>query len=675
MTESLSVHDLYKEMLKGSNDIVLTKKRQADLSHKPEFSPPRTESKPPQPRAALGIVEDTDPANAGTHVLDVSTSAETIVPRISSSSLRAAPQTRSRSRLVERIRNGFFFSSKDQWYQRNSGVQDSQAKPAEYVMHMVFFDRLESNSELSRAGQHSHVATNVETTLLPAGQHSRVTTHKEKPSRSQSAKTSRELKQQTLSTPLTTDLLDHQKKTLQPAGKSEPPILRAKSPLSTRYTRPNKASSEQPTKESSLKSSLKQDKSCRNEDEARVGPPNPGLISKDDAGQSPDIQPTNALCTGLPSSECRRILKEKAEKGQGSKAMFPSPPTLRNENPATGEAQINGSPLPRDAGQSSSIEPTNAVTTALPTTECKRILKDKAEIAQGPATMLPSVTPFGNEKPAHAETLNAESPWERNAGQSPNTEGTNTVKTVLPTSEYTRTLKGKAEIAHGPIATFASATAFDNENPAVGETPHAGSSVLRDVGQRLNIEPAAAVSMALPTLESKAALKPRIDTAHGSLGMLRSAPAFAKTVKSTSLRIQSTNGEASSDKFRSYNSISGRLCSQREECKHDFDARHDRRTMHSQISVEVSPNVFMDLRSAMETLRAVESGRAICVTCVQCQGTLKCVPDAELVMCPDCRITSPMCLEDDIPGRTPRRGVGLGLKLPSTFRAAAVGKW
>lgn len=675
MTESLSVHDLCKEMLKGSYDIVLAKKRQADLSHKPEFSPPRTESKPPQPRAALGIVEDKDPANAGTHVLDVSTCAETIVPPISSSSLRAAPQTRSRSRLVERIRNGFFFSSKDQWYQRNSGVQDPQAKRAEYVMHMVFFDRLESNSELSAAGQHSHVATNVETTLLPAGQHSRVTTHKEKPSRSQSARTSRELKQQRLSTPLTTDLIHYQKKTLQPAGKSEPSILRAESPLSTRYKRPNKASSEQPTKESSLKSSLMEDKSCPNEDEARVGSPNPGLISKHDAGQSPDIQPTNALCTGLPSPECRRILKEKAEKGQGPKAVFPSAPTLRNENPATGEAPINGSPLQRDAGQSSSVEPTNAVSTALPTTECKRILKDKAEIAQGPATMLPSVTSFGNEKPAHAETLNAESPWDHNAGQSPSTEGTNNVKTVLPTSEYTPTLKGKAEIAHGPIATFASATAFDSENPAVAETPHTGSSVLRDAGQRLNIEPAAAVSMVLPRLESKATLKPRVDTAHGSLGKLRSAPAFAATVKSSSLRIQSTNDEATSDRFRSYKSISGRLCSQREERKHDFDARHDRRTMHSQISVEVSPNVFMDLRSAMETLRAVESGRAVCVTCVQCQGTLKCVPDAELVMCPDCRITSPMCLEDDVPGRTPRRGVGLGLKLPNTFRAATVGKW
>ncbi len=131
-----------------------------------------------------------------------------------------------------------------------------------------------------------------------------------------------------------------------------------------------------------------------------------------------------------------------------------------------------------------------------------------------------------------------------------------------------------------------------------------------------------------------------------------------------------------SDRFRSYNSISGMLCSQREEGKHDFDARHDRRSTHSRISVEVTPNVFMDLRSATETLRAIESGSAICVTCVQCQGTLKCVPDAELVMCPDCRITSPMRLEDDdFPGRTVRRGVGLGLKLPSTFRAAPVAKW
>jgi hypothetical protein len=76
----------------------------------------------------------------------------------------------------------------------------------------------------------------------------------------------------------------------------------------------------------------------------------------------------------------------------------------------------------------------------------------------------------------------------------------------------------------------------------------------------------------------------------------------------------------------------------------------------------------------METLRAIDSGLASCVKCTQCHGTLKCVPDAELVMCPDCRIMSPMSMDVEVrstseqPNHIPvgrRGGVGLGLKVPS----------
>jgi hypothetical protein len=58
--------------------------------------------------------------------------------------------------------------------------------------------------------------------------------------------------------------------------------------------------------------------------------------------------------------------------------------------------------------------------------------------------------------------------------------------------------------------------------------------------------------------------------------------------------------------------------------------------------IEVSPGHFMELRGSSETMQALEGGYAVTVTCVQCQIRIKCVPDCELVICPDCRVMSPL---------------------------------
>ena len=109
-----------------------------------------------------------------------------------------------------------------------------------------------------------------------------------------------------------------------------------------------------------------------------------------------------------------------------------------------------------------------------------------------------------------------------------------------------------------------------------------------------------------------------------------------------------------------------------------------------QIEIEVAPGLYMPLRGSDETIDAIESGRACIVRCFACNSKLSCVPDCELVICPDCRVLSPVQDEDEdlhrsmpnmgsgnwsdddqTPGYNmssaslppPRRGVGLGLKM------------
>lgn len=108
-------------------------------------------------------------------------------------------------------------------------------------------------------------------------------------------------------------------------------------------------------------------------------------------------------------------------------------------------------------------------------------------------------------------------------------------------------------------------------------------------------------------------------------------------------------------------------------------------TNNTRPRIEVAPGQYMPLRGSSETMAAVESGIARTVTCMACQATLRCVPDAELVVCPDCRLLSPLPAEKkgqatstDWQGHSRRNqsfsesqpgahsqigGVGLGLKL------------
>jgi hypothetical protein len=60
------------------------------------------------------------------------------------------------------------------------------------------------------------------------------------------------------------------------------------------------------------------------------------------------------------------------------------------------------------------------------------------------------------------------------------------------------------------------------------------------------------------------------------------------------------------------------------------------------VQVEVYPGEFLQLRGADETIEAIERGHTQLVCCYACGLGLSCIADCKLVICPDCRIISPV---------------------------------
>jgi hypothetical protein len=83
----------------------------------------------------------------------------------------------------------------------------------------------------------------------------------------------------------------------------------------------------------------------------------------------------------------------------------------------------------------------------------------------------------------------------------------------------------------------------------------------------------------------------------------------------------------------------------------------------SSFMIDVGPGVKMPLRGSDETWEAIEYGRVTITTCISCQIDLNCLEDAQLVICPDCTMMSPV---DQTPGpgkvSYERYGVGVGVK-------------
>jgi hypothetical protein len=86
----------------------------------------------------------------------------------------------------------------------------------------------------------------------------------------------------------------------------------------------------------------------------------------------------------------------------------------------------------------------------------------------------------------------------------------------------------------------------------------------------------------------------------------------------------------------------------------------------SRLEVEVAPGVFLPLHGSQETLAALREGQLVSCTCFVCTHTVMCVPQASYVLCPDCRVVSPV---ECIASRTRQTGgVGLGMKLEEYHR-------
>jgi hypothetical protein len=91
------------------------------------------------------------------------------------------------------------------------------------------------------------------------------------------------------------------------------------------------------------------------------------------------------------------------------------------------------------------------------------------------------------------------------------------------------------------------------------------------------------------------------------------------------------------------------------------------------IRIEVAPGIELRLRGSKETWAAIKECRITVTSCCCCLAELHCIEDAELVVCPDCWVVSPV---DQSIGGIPIEGdnnesdpsVSLGVKVEDTIR-------
>ena len=80
-------------------------------------------------------------------------------------------------------------------------------------------------------------------------------------------------------------------------------------------------------------------------------------------------------------------------------------------------------------------------------------------------------------------------------------------------------------------------------------------------------------------------------------------------------------------------------------------------------SIEISPGTYLRLRGAEETWKAIELDFYMPCSCCCCDLTLFCIQDADFVLCPGCRVVSPMV--GNCFGGGDEGGVGLGFTMES----------
>jgi len=77
-----------------------------------------------------------------------------------------------------------------------------------------------------------------------------------------------------------------------------------------------------------------------------------------------------------------------------------------------------------------------------------------------------------------------------------------------------------------------------------------------------------------------------------------------------------------------------------------------------QLEIEIEPGTFVPLRGTEETLEAMNIGFVIHTSCIACTSKVMCIGDAEYVLCPVCKVVSPVEQNLGHGG-----GVGLGFQV------------
>jgi hypothetical protein len=83
-------------------------------------------------------------------------------------------------------------------------------------------------------------------------------------------------------------------------------------------------------------------------------------------------------------------------------------------------------------------------------------------------------------------------------------------------------------------------------------------------------------------------------------------------------------------------------------------------------TIEIMPGIRVPLRGAEETWNCIRQDFFLPVTCLACTTELCCIQDASYVLCPVCRVVSPMDAGAGDFGSTV--GVGLGFSFDELYQ-------
>jgi hypothetical protein len=89
----------------------------------------------------------------------------------------------------------------------------------------------------------------------------------------------------------------------------------------------------------------------------------------------------------------------------------------------------------------------------------------------------------------------------------------------------------------------------------------------------------------------------------------------------------------------------------------------DKKQLNDKKYIEISSGEYLRFRGADETWRAIEQDFYMPCECCCCVLTIFCIQDADFVLCPECRVVSPMAGMSCEEG-----GVGLGFTMEDLAR-------